>query len=143
MDVSCVTPVSHCSQLVDYCRWDISILKSSFLRTLIQICIVFDQRFKSVTRCYGSDGNAEDSRQKVPGFNLWLRQEKIENILSYFQLVALEPIRSTSKYLHIQLIFNIHKNEEEATMFLQGVWKSLLLFRKQGIEEPTSFNSSI
>ena len=45
--------------------------------------------------CDGSDGKAEDSGLKGFGFNPPRRQENF----SSFQLFALEPMRSASKYL--------------------------------------------
>ena len=46
-------------------------------------------------RCDGSDGKAEDSRLKSPGFNSQLSQEKF----SCFWLVALARMRYPSNYL--------------------------------------------
>ena len=40
------------------------------------------------------DDKAEELGLKGPGFNPQLRQEKLINIFSYFQLVSLEPMRT-------------------------------------------------
>ena len=52
------------------------------------------QRIKIQKR---GDCKLEDSSLKYPGFNPRLRQENLKNIISCFE-VALEPVRSTSKY---------------------------------------------
>ena len=44
----------------------------------------------------GSDGKAENLRLNDPEFKPQPSQVKIINIFSYFWLVALEPMRSTS-----------------------------------------------
>ena len=64
-----------------------------------------------------------------------------QNILSCFRVVALEPIRFASILLQIHVIVNIHRYGEESTLFPYDLCKCLLLFRKEAIEEWTSFNS--
>ena len=56
------------------------------------------------------------------------RQKNLKNIFSCFWLFALEPMRSNT--------------EKEVSSF-HRMCATLLLFRNQVIEEPTSFNSSL
>ena len=49
--------------------------------------------------CHDSDGRQVNSGLTGPGFKPWPRQEKVKSIFSSFWLVALEPMRSTFKYL--------------------------------------------
>ena len=60
--------------------------------------------------CDDSDDKAEDSELKIPGFKPWRWQEKIKNISSSFLLVALEPMRSTSRFCPIAA--NMHDNKQ-------------------------------
>ena len=62
--------------------------------------LFFEEFFDNwqLTWCDCSDGKAEDSALRSPGFNPQPKARKSNNLFTFFWLVALEPMRSASEY---------------------------------------------